>query len=46
MKQTLSEKPYVTAPQPMGYPVMMSASPKTVHHQTQNKGSGGFLRGW
>ncbi|CAG7878531.1 hypothetical protein BRARA_F00010 [Brassica rapa] len=45
MKQTLSEKPYVTAPPPMGYPVMMSGSPKTVHHQTQNKGSGGFLRG-
>lgn len=46
MKQTLGEKPYVTAPPPMGYPVMVSDSPQTVQYQTQNKGSGGFLRGW
>lgn len=48
MKQTLTEAPYVTAPPPMGYPVMTKDSSKTVgpSHQTQSKGSDGFLRGW
>lgn len=46
MKQTLTEAPYVTAPPPMGYSVMMKEdSPQTVQppHQSQSKGSGG---GW
>ncbi|CAH8255748.1 unnamed protein product [Arabidopsis lyrata] len=47
MKQTMTETPYVTAPPPMGYPVMKKESPQTVQppHQTQSKGTGGFLRG-
>ncbi|ESQ29860.1 hypothetical protein EUTSA_v10011923mg [Eutrema salsugineum] len=46
MKQIVSEAPYVTAPPPMGYPmVMMNDSPQTVQPTQQSKGSGGFLRG-
>lgn len=43
-----TEATYVTAPPPMGYPVMMKEdSPETVQpNQSQSKGSGGFLRGW
>ncbi|VVB00115.1 unnamed protein product [Arabis nemorensis] len=42
-----TEATYVTAPPPMGYPVMTKEdSPETVQpHQSQSKGSGGFLRG-
>ncbi|XP_019091558.1 PREDICTED: uncharacterized protein LOC109128872 [Camelina sativa] len=47
MKQTMTETPYVTLPPPMVYMVITKDddSPQTVH-QTESKGSDGFVRGW